>query len=62
MIAGAVGALALATAVRWNSQEIAGIGIVGSLLAPVFVDRRHEHTSSLVFMTIALAAAIGVVV
>src|SRR6188472_2751606 len=26
VIAGAVGALALATAVRWNSQEIAGIG------------------------------------
>ena len=61
MIAGAVGALALATAVRWNSQEIAGIGIVGSLLAPVFVDA-GTHTSSLVFMAIALAAAIGVVV
>jgi len=61
VIAGAVGALALATAVRWNSQEIAGIGIVGSLLAPVFVDA-GTHTSSLVFMAIALAAAIGVVV
>src|SRR6266702_2116163 len=31
VIAGVVGALALATAVRWSSQEIAGIGIVGSL-------------------------------
>jgi uncharacterized membrane protein len=61
VIAGAVGALALATAVRWNSQEIAGIGIVGSLLAPLFVDA-GTHTSSLVFMAIALAAAIGVVV
>ena len=61
VIAGAVGALALATAVRWSSQEIAGIGIVGSLLAPVFVDA-GTHTSSLVFMTIALVAAIGVVV
>ena len=61
VIAGAVGALALATAVRWNSQEIAGIGIVGSLLAPVFVGA-GTHTSSLVFMTIALAAAIVVVV
>jgi uncharacterized membrane protein len=61
VIAGAVGALALATAVRWNSQEIAGIGIVGSLLAPVFVDA-GTSTSSLVFMTIALLAAIGVVV
>jgi Predicted membrane protein len=60
VIAGAVGAVALATAVRWSSQEIAGIGIVGSLLAPVFVDA-GPHTSSLVFMTIALLAAIGVV-
>lgn len=61
VIAGAIGALALALAVRWNSQEIAGIGIVGSLLAPVFVDC-GTGTSALVFMTIALVAAIGVVV
>jgi uncharacterized membrane protein len=61
VIAGVVGALALVLAVRWDSQEIAGIGIVGSLLAPVFVDA-GTHTSSLVFMTIALLAAIGVVV
>jgi uncharacterized membrane protein len=61
VIAGVVGALALVTAVRWNSQEIAGLGIVGSLLAPVLVDA-GTHTSSLVFMTIALIAAIGVVV
>src|SRR5437899_1238820 len=61
VIAGAVGALALVTAVRWDSQEIAGIGIVGALLAPVFVDC-GTSTSSLVFMTIALLAAIGVVV
>jgi uncharacterized membrane protein len=47
--------------VRWSSQEIAGIGIVGSLLAPVLVDA-GTHTSSFVFMTIALIAAIGVVV
>ena len=61
VIAEVIGALALVTAVRWNSQEIAGIGIVGSLLAPVFVDA-GTPTSSLVFMTIALIAAIGVVV
>jgi uncharacterized membrane protein len=61
VIAGAVGALALVTAVRWDSQEIAGIGIVGALLAPVFVGC-GSSTSSLVFMTIALLAAIGVVV
>jgi uncharacterized membrane protein len=61
VIAGAVGAFALVVSVRWNSQEIAGIGIVGALLAPVFVDC-GTNTSSLVFMTIALLAAIGVVV
>lgn len=61
VIAGAVGALALVTAVRWNSQEIAGIGIVGALLAPVFVGC-GTSTSALVFMTIALLASIGVVV
>lgn len=60
VIAGIIGALALGTAVRWSSQEIAGIGIVGSLLAPLFVDV-EPHTSALVFMTIALLAAIGVV-
>jgi uncharacterized membrane protein len=61
VIAGVVGALALAAAVRWDSQEIAGIGIVGSLLAPVLVGA-GTHTSSLVFMTIALVAAVAVVV
>ncbi len=61
VIAGAVGALALVTAVRWDSQEIAGIGIVGALLAPVFVGC-GTSTSSLVFMTIALLTEIGVVV
>lgn len=61
VIAGAIGALALVTAARWNSQEIAGIGIVGALLAPVFV-QCGTSTSALVFMTIALLASIGVVV
>src|SRR5215471_15047767 len=59
VIAGAIGAVALVAAVRWDSQEIAGIGIVGSLLAPVFV-ACGTSTSALVFMTIALVAAIGV--
>ena len=61
VVAGGVGAVALATAVRWDSQEIAGLGIVGSLLAPVLVES-GTGTSSLVFMTIALLAAVGVVV
>src|SRR5215467_6649333 len=61
VIAGAIGAVALVAALRWDSQEIAGIGIVGSLLAPVFVGC-GTSTSALVFMTIALVAAIGVAV
>jgi uncharacterized membrane protein len=60
VIAGIIGALALGTAVRWSSEEIAGIGIVGSLLAPVFVGA-GTHTSSLLFMTVTLGAAVGVV-
>ncbi len=43
VIAGAVGAFALVTAVRWNSQEIAGIGIVGALLAPVLRRLRNAQ-------------------
>src|SRR5437660_603402 len=42
-------------------EEIVGIGIVGALLAPVLVGS-GTATSSLVFMTIALLTAIGVVV
>jgi uncharacterized membrane protein len=61
VIAGVVGGAALAAALRWESQELAGIGIVGSLLAPVLV-HAGVHASSLIFMTIALAAAIGVAV
>src|SRR5262245_17634511 len=34
VIAGAIGAVALVAAVRWDSQEIAGSGIVRTLLAP----------------------------
>lgn len=60
-VAGIVGVMALVAAVRWDSQEVAALGIVGSLLAPVFLDA-GPHTGSLVFMTIALLAAVGVVV
>jgi uncharacterized membrane protein len=61
VIAGAVGVAAFAAAVRWNAQEIAGIGLVGSLLAPVLVGT-GTSTSAFVFMAIALVAAIAVVV
>jgi uncharacterized membrane protein len=48
-------------AVRWNSQLLAAIGIVGALLAPPLVGA-GTSTSSLVFMAIALVGAVGVLI
>jgi uncharacterized membrane protein len=53
------GAIATALAVRWRSVEIAGLGLIGALLAPVLVGA-GTSTSSLVFMTLALCATVGV--
>jgi uncharacterized membrane protein len=58
-VAGLVGVVATAIAVRWNSPIVAGVGIGGALLAPVLVGA-GTGTASLAFMTIALAAAVGV--
>ena len=58
-LAGLIGVAATAIAVRWRSQVVAGIGIGGALLAPVLVDA-GTSTANLAFMTIALAAAVGV--
>jgi uncharacterized membrane protein len=60
-IAGLVGAVATGLAVRWNSLEIAGIGLVGALLAPVLVDA-GTSSASLVFMALALCATVGVLI
>ncbi len=60
-VAGLVGAVAAAIAVRWSSQVVGGIGILGALLAPVLVDA-GSSTSSLVFMAIALVAVVAVLV
>ncbi|MGC9974040.1 MAG: DUF2339 domain-containing protein, partial [Gaiellaceae bacterium] len=60
LIAALVGAVASAIAVRWQSVQIAGIGIVGALLAPVLVDA-GTSLSALVFMALALMSAIAVV-
>jgi len=59
VVAGATGAVATALAVRWRSVEIAGLGLVGALLAPVLVDA-GTSASSLVFMALALCATVGV--
>jgi uncharacterized membrane protein len=60
-IAGLVGVVGAAIAVRWSSQIVGGIGILGALLAPVLVDA-GASTASLAFMAIALVAAVAVLV
>jgi uncharacterized membrane protein len=61
LIAGLVGGVASAIAVRWQSVQIAGIGIVGALLAPVLVDA-GPSVVALVFMAVALVSAVAVVI
>jgi uncharacterized membrane protein len=61
VLAGLVGIAATAIAVRWDSRVVAGIGIVGALLAPVLVDA-GDGSASLAFMAPALAAGVAVVV
>jgi uncharacterized membrane protein len=57
--AGLVGAIAIGTAVRWRSQVVGGIGLVGALLAPVLVGARTS-TVSLAFVAVALVAVTAV--
>jgi len=58
-VAGLVGASAMAIAVRWNSPVVAGLGVVGALLAPVLVDAGTTG-EALAFMAIALVASTGI--
>jgi len=59
VFAGLVGAVATAIAVRWDEPVVAGLGIVGALLAPVLVDADTD-IASLAFMAVALVSAVGV--
>src|SRR6266496_1208892 len=61
VIAGLIGAAGTAVAVRWDSRLVAGIGLVGALLAPVLVDA-GTSSASFAFMTVALVATIAVLV
>ncbi len=60
-VAGLTGVAATAVAVRWDSREVAGIGIVGALLAPVLVGA-GTSTAGLVFMALALVGSVGVLI
>lgn len=54
----AVGACAAAIAVRWDSRTVAGLGIVGTLLAPVLATT--NTTAAIAFLLVAWAAASAV--
>ena len=56
VLAGVVGAAAMVLAVRWRSQVIAALGIVGSLLAPVMVDAPTTGTTIALLFTITVAS------
>lgn len=53
----AVGALTTSLALRWRDAGIAGLGIVGGLLAPVLVDAPQDGATLALVFTAALAAA-----
>jgi len=59
VLAVAVGALATALAVRWESRGIAGLGILGALAAPVLVGTDFDG-GTVAILFVALAAAAGV--
>jgi len=59
--AAAVGALAVALAIRWAAPVVAGLGVVGALLAPVLADVPFE-TGGLWFLAVASAAAVTILV
>ena len=55
----ATGALATALAVRWESQGIGALGILGALVAPVLAGAEPEG-ASVAILFVALASAAGV--
>jgi uncharacterized membrane protein len=55
------GALAVMLALRWNSRTVAGLGILGALLAPALVVGESTR-SAIAFALIALASATAVLV
>jgi uncharacterized membrane protein len=59
LFAGLVGVTAAAIAIRWSEPVVAGIGVLGALLAPVLVDAGTSY-ASLAFMGVALCSAVGV--
>ena len=59
LVAALIGAAGAAIAVRWQSQFVAALGILGALAAPILVGG-DTSTLALAFMVIALSAAVAV--
>jgi uncharacterized membrane protein len=57
--AGVVGALGAAIAIRWRTELVGAIGILGAIAAPILV-RAETSRATLAFMAIALVAAVAV--
>lgn len=56
-----IGAAGAALAVRWDSQSLAALGILGALVSPLLVDA-FPTRAGIVFLAVALAAAVAVLV
>lgn len=57
--AGVIGIVGTAIAIRWRTELVGAIGILGALASPVLV-RAETSGATLAFMAIALVAAVGV--
>ena len=55
------GAIGAALAIRWDATPIGGLGILGALAAPILVDAT-DNAQSLLFLAVAEAAAVSVLV
>ena len=62
MLAAGIAAVATATALAWSDQLLAGMGLVGAILAPVTVAVRDDRlaTTGVAFALLMLAATIAV--
>lgn len=60
VVALAIGALAAGLAIRWDSRTVAGLGIVGTLLAPVLAN--SLTTGGMTFLAVASASACAVTI
>jgi uncharacterized membrane protein len=61
LVAGVIGASGALIAIRWGSQVVAALGLLGALAAPVLVDS-GTSTLALAFTAIALVATVAILI